>query len=147
MGLGVITAACCAVRTALSGALTKADITWEIVANVGWRLPEVNIGIFCANAPILRPLYLFFRGKLDSQRRSARSYNTVSKDRFVMPGNTAWVSGDSATVQGSEGSVGAGGGGGGRWPKKGSVDESGSMEMGMPMRSEGRVAGRKEEWA
>ena len=53
------------------------------------------------------------------------------------------MSGDSATVQGSEGSVGAGVG----WPKKGSVDESVNLEMGMPIHSEGRVSGRKEAWA
>ena len=29
--------------------------------------PEVNIGIVCANAPILRPLYLWWRGRLQTQ--------------------------------------------------------------------------------
>ena len=79
MGLGVITAACCTVRTALSGVLTDYDITWGIVTNVGWRLPEVNIGIVCANAPILRPLYLWSRGKLVSQQTASSGY---TKDRM-----------------------------------------------------------------
>ena len=74
MGLGVITAICCTVRTALSGAMTDLDITWAIVTNVGWRLPEVNIGIVCANAPILRPLYLWSRGKLVTQKTSSSGY-------------------------------------------------------------------------
>jgi len=43
-------------------------MTGSITSNVGWRLPEVNIGIVCANAPLLRPLYLFSRGRLRTQR-------------------------------------------------------------------------------
>lgn len=35
--------------------------------------PEVNIGIVCANAPVLRPLYLFFRGRLATQQRSSNA--------------------------------------------------------------------------
>lgn len=47
--------------------------------------PEVNIGIVCANAPVIRPLYLFFRGRLASQIR----FNTggVSK-QSMWPSNT-----------------------------------------------------------
>lgn len=45
-----------------------------ITANVAWRLPEVIIGIVCANAPVLRPLYLFYRGRLISQKVSSASY-------------------------------------------------------------------------
>ena len=85
MGLGVITAACCIVRTALSGAMTDYDITWGITTNVGWRLPEVNIGIVCANAPVLRPLYLWSRGLLSTQKTGSTA---LSKDR-VWPSNTA----------------------------------------------------------
>ena len=89
--LDVSTAVCCTVRTALSGSLTDKDLSCKplightiqtcadcaictqgaTVANVGWRLPEVNIGIVCANAPILRPLYLFFRGRLQTQQTTA----------------------------------------------------------------------------
>lgn len=47
--------------------------------------PEVNIGIVCANAPVLRPLYLFYRGRLASQQRS--STGGVSK-QSMWPGNT-----------------------------------------------------------
>ncbi|CAD6579520.1 MAG: hypothetical protein ASARMPREDX12_009274 [Alectoria sarmentosa] len=85
MGLGVITAVCCAVRTALSGCMTNPDLTWAATTSVGWRLPEVNIGIVCANAPVMRPLYLFFRGRLASQTRS--NTGAVSKES-MWPGNT-----------------------------------------------------------
>lgn len=99
MGLGVITAACCTVRTALSGVLTDYDITWGIVANVGWRLPEVNIGIVCANAPILRPLYLWSRGKLASQQVPSTGYTTnpmlpgrarIDTDEKKLRGKQSW---------------------------------------------------------
>lgn len=33
--------------------------------------PEVNVGIICANAPILRPLYLYFTGRLASQKATS----------------------------------------------------------------------------
>ena len=73
------TAVCCTVRTVLSGAVKGPDVTWNIVPNVAWRLPEVNIGIVCANAPILRPLYLFFRGRLATQQ--SVSHTAYSKEK------------------------------------------------------------------
>ena len=92
------TAICCIARTSLSGAVTDQDLTCKpqcislgcmdrlttsivgaSVPNVGWRLPEVNIGIVCANAPILRPLYLFFHGRLQAQRTTA--FTHTSRER------------------------------------------------------------------
>ncbi|KAL2048398.1 hypothetical protein N7G274_000309 [Stereocaulon virgatum] len=119
MGLGVITAACCIVRTVLSGAVTDPDITWAITTNVGWRLPEVNIGIVCANAPVLRPLYLYSQGRLQTQRTSSTG---VSKERIV-PGNAlagssqSQYAGPRDNLQGSQTSA----------------DTSVSLEMGLPI--------------
>ncbi|KAI4119256.1 MAG: hypothetical protein LQ345_000805 [Seirophora villosa] len=87
MGMGIITAVCCTVRTVLSGAVSSKDVTWDISANVAWRLPEVNIGIVCANAPALRPLYLFFQGRLASQRTPSRTA-AYSRNQIV-PSNAA----------------------------------------------------------
>lgn len=84
------TAVCCTVRTVLSGAVNSKDVTWDIVANVAWRLPEVNIGIVCANAPALRPLYLFFQGRLASQRTPSRTA-PYSRNQ-ILPSNAARVS-------------------------------------------------------
>ena len=50
-----------------------------ISANVGWRLPEVNIGIVCANAPVFRPLYLYYQGRLASQQTSSRATGSTRK--------------------------------------------------------------------
>ena len=80
------TAICCIIRTALSGAVKVPDVTWAISANVGWRLPEVNIGIVCANAPVLRPLYLFYRGRLASQKPT--SYAGDLNDKMLPRGAT-----------------------------------------------------------
>lgn len=85
MGLGVVTAICCIVRTSLSPAIRNPDHTWAISANVGWRLPEVNIGILCANAPVFRTLYLYFQGKSQIQRLASPSPG-VGKER-VWPSN------------------------------------------------------------
>lgn len=96
------TAACATVRTILSGALTSPDETWDISANVGWRLPEVNIGIVCANAPALRPLYLYMRGRLDTKTR----------------GQSVAVSDIAGTRTGAAGGGGADGAMGMQSPKK-----------------------------
>lgn len=90
MGLGVITAACCTVRTVLSGAVKDPDITWAISANVAWRLPEVNIGIVCANAPVFRPLYLYYQGRLASQQSLSE---TAGSRRRILPQKGSWQNG------------------------------------------------------
>jgi len=51
-----------------------------IVSNVAWRLPEVNIGIVCANAPVFRPLYLYYQGRLAGSARK------------ILPEKGSWVS-------------------------------------------------------
>ncbi|KAL8757326.1 MAG: hypothetical protein Q9199_002310 [Rusavskia elegans] len=92
MGLGLITAVCCTVRTALSAAVKSPDVTWDVVANVAWRLPEVNIGIVCANAPALRPIYLYFQGRLASQQSNSRT--AYSRDKMMNSSAKRKVQGD-----------------------------------------------------
>jgi len=97
------------VRTVLSGVIKDPDITCvsapplsrlrslltllsssgDITANVAWRLPEVNIGIVCANAPVFRPLYLYYQGRLASQRSSSE---TAGSTRKILPEKGSWVS-------------------------------------------------------
>ena len=74
--------------------------------------PEVNVGIICANAPILRPLYLFFTGKLQSRKATTAGF---SKEH-VWPSN-------ARHEQFPEPS---------KWQHE-SGDASMSMEMGMPI--------------
>ena len=61
-----------------------------ISANVAWRLPEVNIGIVCANAPVFRPLYLYFQGRLASQQSLSE---TAGSRRRILPQKGSWQNG------------------------------------------------------
>ncbi|KAL8988481.1 MAG: hypothetical protein Q9169_008548, partial [Polycauliona sp. 2 TL-2023] len=102
------TAVCCTVRTVLSGAVKTPDVTWDIAANVGWRLPEVNIGILCANAPALRPIYLFFQGRLASQQsqsRTAYSKNQILEESGKRKGQSDLENGNSNNTSGSVGTA------------------------------------------
>lgn len=44
-----------------------------IIPNAAWRATEVNLGVICANAPIARPLYLFYKGRLNALRTPTQS--------------------------------------------------------------------------
>lgn len=62
---------------------------------MAWRLPEVNIGIFCANAPVLRPLYLAYRGRLATQRdgrasSGGKGYGASSSKNRILPHGAGW---------------------------------------------------------
>ena len=58
MGLGVFTAVACVVRTALSGQIKSADLTWEGIPNAIARILEVNLGIIAACTPMMRFVHL-----------------------------------------------------------------------------------------
>ena len=64
MGLGVITASCCIVRTVLNWQTVHFDQTWVGIDNFMWRAVEVNLGIACACIPTLLPLYRLLRDKI-----------------------------------------------------------------------------------
>ena len=55
MGLGVITAAVCIVRTAFSWQAKAEDLSWVETPNALARIIEVNLGISLACAPIMKP--------------------------------------------------------------------------------------------
>ncbi|KAI4263404.1 MAG: hypothetical protein L6R42_001453 [Xanthoria sp. 1 TBL-2021] len=57
MSLGLITAACCIVRTVTNWQNVNSDSTWTSVDNWRWRAWEVFIGIVAACIPPLRPGY------------------------------------------------------------------------------------------
>ncbi|KAL8989785.1 MAG: hypothetical protein Q9169_008280 [Polycauliona sp. 2 TL-2023] len=57
MSLGLITAACCTVRTVMNWQNIGSDPTWTSVVNWYWRTWEVSIGIVAASIPPLRPAY------------------------------------------------------------------------------------------
>ena len=57
MGLGVVTGACCIVRTVLNWQSEAKDATYGGIDNWMWRAVEVNFGIVAACIPALRPGY------------------------------------------------------------------------------------------
>lgn len=64
MGLGVITGACCIVRTVLNWqSLPKYDDTYGGIDNWYWRTFEVQLGIIAASIPALRPGYKWLISK------------------------------------------------------------------------------------
>ena len=95
-----------------------------ITTSVGWRLPEVNIGIVCANAPVIRPLYLFFRGQLTSQKVSRAT--AIGKE-----GGISWPS-DTTRLELTSPVY-----------KEAMSDGGGSLEMGHHDRE--RAEGRREQ--
>lgn len=123
------TAICCAVRTVLSaGATTDPDSTWAISANIAWRLPEVNIGIVCANAPIFRPLYLYFRGRLATQIRDKTREETVNQTA-LSKGRLWPQNAQNANIKPN--------GSGIRSEAWGSEDTTVELEMGLPVQKLG----------
>ena len=63
MGLGLITGACCLVRTVINKQALPLDESYDGIVNWVWRTFEVQIGIIAACIPTLRPLYLRIMGK------------------------------------------------------------------------------------
>ncbi|KAL8812818.1 MAG: hypothetical protein Q9223_002030 [Gallowayella weberi] len=67
MGLGVITAIICIVRTALSGEIKSTDVSWAGVPNALARVLEINLGIIAACIPIMKPLLRWLKAKATGQ--------------------------------------------------------------------------------
>ncbi|KAI9815086.1 MAG: hypothetical protein M1827_002929 [Pycnora praestabilis] len=59
-------------------------------------IPEVNIGIVCANAPLFRPIYLYLRGRLPTQQ-AATSQASASTGRGRLHAHK--ISGGSRDVE------------------------------------------------
>ncbi|KAG8534392.1 uncharacterized protein KY384_001237 [Bacidia gigantensis] len=57
MGLGVITALVCIVRTVFSYETKAHDLTWQGIPNAFGRIFEINLGIIAACMPMMRPLW------------------------------------------------------------------------------------------
>ncbi|KAI4236318.1 MAG: hypothetical protein LQ352_008023, partial [Teloschistes flavicans] len=85
MGAGYITAGCSLVRTVLSDGVLNPDLTWSILTNAAWRATEVNLGIICANAPIARPLYLYYKGRLRIPNPSTEQSSTDKSHARLWP--------------------------------------------------------------
>ncbi|CAF9936397.1 MAG: hypothetical protein ALECFALPRED_006841 [Alectoria fallacina] len=89
MGLGLLTAACCIVRTVLNWQNDHADPTWVSVDNFIWRDAEVNIGIAAACLPTLLPLYRLLRDRINAARKDSTSTTGQFRQVFFGQGRKA----------------------------------------------------------
>ncbi len=93
LGLGVITALACIVRTAFSYEVKQPDVTWQGVPNAICRMVEVNTGISAACMPMMRTLFISLK-KRHTQRQSGSlsSSNTAADDLhfYTPPTQTPW---------------------------------------------------------
>ena len=89
MCLGVITGACCIVRTVLNGEALPVDETYDGIVNWVWRTFEVQIGIIAACVPTLRPLYSRCRGWARGEGWGKGNDNMRFLD--VAKGGRTWV--------------------------------------------------------
>ncbi|KAL2047779.1 hypothetical protein ABVK25_011329 [Lepraria finkii] len=108
IGLGLMTATCCLVRTVLSWQTDQADQTWTGVDNVMWRSAEVVLGTIAACLPTLPPLWSLLHDKIDGIRKHRtgrreekwlfgrlrrgprnmeRAMNSISQKKLPMPPN------------------------------------------------------------
>ncbi|KAL8693583.1 MAG: hypothetical protein Q9218_001625 [Villophora microphyllina] len=83
MGVGVITGACCIVRTVLNFQAIPKDYTYGGIDNWYWRLFEVQLGIIAACIPALRPGYKWTQSKIHSYISShiRSSFTRFSKEQ------------------------------------------------------------------
>ncbi|CAL8582304.1 hypothetical protein XPA_007971 [Xanthoria parietina] len=103
MSLGLITAACCTVRTIMNWQNISSDPTWTSVVNWYWRTWEVSIGIIAASIPPLRPAYKLLTSGMKTYL-SNRSFRKSSSGALEDPSKPAsafarifpWRSDDSA---------------------------------------------------
>ncbi|KAL2040026.1 hypothetical protein N7G274_007429 [Stereocaulon virgatum] len=80
MGLGVITGACCIVRTVINWqSVPKYDYTYGGIDNWFWRLFEVQLGIIAASIPTLRPGYKWLTGRVLRLRSGYSGTTTLSR--------------------------------------------------------------------
>ena len=61
MGFGFLTAVACCVRTGFSYQILSPDMSWVAVPNAIARMIEVNMGIWAACAPVMKPFSRFIR--------------------------------------------------------------------------------------
>lgn len=70
LGLGIVTAMACIVRTIFSYEVKQPDVTWQGVPNALCRMLEINLGIIAACMPMMRTLFISTRKRFKSQRKS-----------------------------------------------------------------------------
>lgn len=94
MGLGVITAIVCIVRTAFSWQSKSDDLSWVETPNALARIIEVNLGIILACAPIIKAFVQYVQPRITGN--DSHRLLSTSKGRPPME-HVRWHSGFSIT--------------------------------------------------
>lgn len=88
LGLGIITALVCIVRTAFSYEIKQEDLTWAGIPNALCRMLEINFGIIASCMPMVRTFVIQvkrrYRVKSES-RASSRRRTTASQLQWYRP--------------------------------------------------------------
>ena len=95
MGLGIVTAIACLIRTVFSYQIKAEDKTWQGIPNALCRIFEINLGIIAANAPMMRPLWNYckrrYRAHMLLHRNNSDNENNDNTDTRPTPeGNMQW---------------------------------------------------------
>lgn len=83
MGLGVITGACCIVRTVLNDQSLPTDATYGGIDNWFWRTFEVNLGIICACIPTVVPFYKWVKKMAKGRNGSSTKQRTQETKEII----------------------------------------------------------------
>lgn len=84
MGLGVLTGACCIVRTVLNYQSLPTDITYGGITNWYWRTFEVQMGIIAACAPTLRPGWKWLQDRM-IENGSRKGHKLLTDEVLLRP--------------------------------------------------------------
>lgn len=87
LGLGIVTAMTCIVRTVFSYEIKQPDITWQGVPNAICRMLEVNFGIIAACMPMMRTLLISMKKRRQSRgsERLTSSHIPASQLQWYNP--------------------------------------------------------------
>ena len=96
LGLGIITALACIVRTIFSYEIKQPDVTWQGIPNALCRMIEINTGITAACMPMMRTLLISLKKRyLQRGSESLSSTRTPASQLqwFTPPTRTPWYLG------------------------------------------------------
>ena len=96
MGLGIITASTCIVRTSMAYQVLSEDVSWIGVPAAISRIVEINLGNICACAPVLRPLWRYIHVRLKGGNRDDFVFRRASQPPLTLWFSRFW---SSATTQ------------------------------------------------
>ena len=93
LGLGIVTALVCIVRTVFSYETKAGDLTWQGIPNALCRMLEINFGIIAACMPMMRTFFIHIKKRYQTNNSEslASSHTHASQLQwFAPPSETPW---------------------------------------------------------